>query len=187
MRYLPECLNLDERDITRRVKPCQAIFAQFVKKADPAGFGERLRQAFDDAGNSEIARKLGAEPSTITNYMKGRIPPPKTLVAIAALTNCSIDWLITGEGDDDQEPYGFLDSNKRDVIQSLAEAAGSTFEVVLSQLVTRGLVARWTDLVPRFQDLPPSEKRELQALAGLIENTVEDAQVEPKGKRSRAG
>ncbi|HEX3557913.1 MAG TPA: AAA family ATPase [Pyrinomonadaceae bacterium] len=61
-------------------------------------FGLRLREAFRDASQSEIARQLGVSNSAVTNYVEGRIPPAEMLTKIADLTGYSIHWLITGEG-----------------------------------------------------------------------------------------
>lgn len=61
-------------------------------------FGDRFRLAFKGRKNSEIALELGVSKSAVTNYIQGRIPPPDTLESIARLTNCSLHWLILGEG-----------------------------------------------------------------------------------------
>jgi chromosome partitioning protein len=62
-------------------------------------FGYRLKEAFRDIPNKEIAKKLRVSNSAVTTYMLGRIPPAETLVEISRLTNYSIHWLITGEGE----------------------------------------------------------------------------------------
>jgi transcriptional regulator with XRE-family HTH domain len=61
-------------------------------------FGERLRQAFNNASNAEIARKLGVSEPAIGNYVKGRIPDADKLLQISTLTGCNLHWLLTGEG-----------------------------------------------------------------------------------------
>lgn len=61
-------------------------------------FGERLKQAFDNESNVAIASKLGVSKSNITFYMQGKIPPAEKLIEIARLTNCNLNWLLTGEG-----------------------------------------------------------------------------------------
>lgn len=61
-------------------------------------FGERLRTAFDNAKNAEIARKMGVSEAAVKNYVDGRIPDADKLIQIRNLTNCNLDWLLTGEG-----------------------------------------------------------------------------------------
>jgi chromosome partitioning protein len=62
-------------------------------------FGYRLKEAFQEIPNKEIARKLGVSNSAVTTYMLGRVPPAELLTEISRLTDCSIHWLITGEGE----------------------------------------------------------------------------------------
>jgi transcriptional regulator with XRE-family HTH domain len=61
-------------------------------------FGERLKIAFHNAKNAEIARKLGVSESAVKNYMDGRVPDSDKLIKITSLTNCNLHWLITGQG-----------------------------------------------------------------------------------------
>ena len=61
-------------------------------------FGERLRAAFNNAKNAEIARKIGVSESAVKNYLDGRVPDGEKLVRIANLTNCNLHWLLTGQG-----------------------------------------------------------------------------------------
>ncbi|MBK6589883.1 MAG: helix-turn-helix domain-containing protein [Acidobacteria bacterium] len=62
-------------------------------------FGERLRLAFGNAKYAQIAAKMGVSEATVKVYMAGRVPDDKKLVKISKLTNCSLHWLLTGEGD----------------------------------------------------------------------------------------
>jgi transcriptional regulator with XRE-family HTH domain len=61
-------------------------------------FGERLKAAFYNASNAEIARQMGLSEPAVNNYMGGRIPGADKLIQIASLTKCNLHWLITGEG-----------------------------------------------------------------------------------------
>jgi transcriptional regulator with XRE-family HTH domain len=74
-------------------------FLQIVKENIESEFGIRLRQAFYGAKNAEIARQLSVSSAAITNYIEGRVPPSDKLTLISTLTNCSIHWLLTGEGE----------------------------------------------------------------------------------------
>lgn len=70
-----------------------------MKKAVDSEFGARLREAFGDASNTEIARLLEVTNPAVTNYMTDRLPSAEMLLKISGLTNCSIDWLLTGLGE----------------------------------------------------------------------------------------
>lgn len=63
-----------------------------------SSFGERLRIAFRNVKNAEIARKLGISESAVKNYIGGRVPDSDRLIQISDLTNCNLHWLITGAG-----------------------------------------------------------------------------------------
>lgn len=62
---------------------------------DP-NFGNRLKQIFNGASNTEIANKLNVVRSSVTEYMRGRIPPVDKLIDIERYTGCDLHWLITG-------------------------------------------------------------------------------------------
>jgi transcriptional regulator with XRE-family HTH domain len=50
--------------------------------------GRVKRQAF--------ARKIGVKPAQLSRYLKGQIPDPRVLVAIAEAGQVSLDWLLLG-------------------------------------------------------------------------------------------
>lgn len=62
-------------------------------------FGKRLKLAFGNASNQEIARKLGLSAPAIQNYVSGRVPDGDKLLQIAEVTKCDLHWLLTGEGE----------------------------------------------------------------------------------------
>lgn len=124
-------------------------------------FPERLREAFRDASNTEIARRLKKSDAAVSNYMSGRVPPWPTMIEISAETGCSIHWLITGEGPKlvdegraaatrppDQagvEENKFFSQRERRAICRLAAESRvapdeKVREIVLVALLTRGLV-----------------------------------------------
>lgn len=80
------------------VKVCQLKTSRFVNLMGISHFGARLRLAFKNAKNAEIARQIGVSEAAIKNYVDGRIPDAEKLIKIRNLTNCSLDWLLTGEG-----------------------------------------------------------------------------------------
>lgn len=88
-----------EYEITRNVESCQAVSPHFVESMEKSTFGQRLKIAFGNANNAQIARKMGVSDSAVTNYMAGRVPDIEKLLLIKSLTNCGLDWLLTGEGE----------------------------------------------------------------------------------------
>lgn len=60
-------------------------------------FGQRLKEAFGNATNGVIGKKIGVAENTVGFYVRGRIPDADVLVKIADVTGCSIDWLLTGK------------------------------------------------------------------------------------------
>jgi transcriptional regulator with XRE-family HTH domain len=90
--------TLANKDTKQTVKDCQAKSLRIVNLILMSTFGERLRKAFNDASNAEIARKIGVSEPAVGNYIKGRIPDADRLIEISNLTGCSLHWLLTGEG-----------------------------------------------------------------------------------------
>lgn len=61
---------------------------------------QRIQEAFGTTSHTEIGRILGYEKQNIYKWRDGRsLPPTKTLLKIYELTNCSLHWLLTGEGE----------------------------------------------------------------------------------------
>ena len=90
--------NNYRRDSTRLENLNQEKNTQLENKNKIPGFGERLREAFSGAKNTEIADIIGVRKSAITNYINDRVPEPEQLLKIAKYTSCSLHWLLTGEG-----------------------------------------------------------------------------------------
>jgi len=63
-----------------------------------SSFGERLKEAFGNIPNKEIASLLRVSSPAITAYLKGRIPPAEKLIEVANFTGCNLHWLLTGKG-----------------------------------------------------------------------------------------
>ncbi|KAK0039536.1 helix-turn-helix domain-containing protein [Biomphalaria pfeifferi] len=63
-----------------------------------SSFGDRLKEAFGTEQIPEIAKRLNVTYQAAKNYVEGRIPPADKLVEISNSTNCSIHWLLTGNG-----------------------------------------------------------------------------------------
>lgn len=67
-------------------------------------FAERLAKARKHAGigKTELARKIGVKPPSVTNYECGkRMPSVETLSKIADVLDVTTDWLLGIEPDND--------------------------------------------------------------------------------------
>ncbi len=84
-------------------------------------FGKRFLEAFGDKQKGEIADILGVSAAAVTNYLQGRIPDEEKLRKISDFTNCSIHWLITGEGEKYLNPgrHINLDVTFRELVREL--------------------------------------------------------------------
>ena len=64
------------------------------------GFSQRLALLIQREGGrgkkQTFARKIGVKPQQLSRYLKGQIPDARTLLAIAAVGQVSVDWLLTG-------------------------------------------------------------------------------------------
>lgn len=178
---------------TRNVESCQSENSQNVKKREETPFGRRLREAFGGANNASIARLLKQGNSAITNYMAGRMPPPETLLEISKFTNCSIHWLLTGEGAKKVEPAvaepraeyqtAPLEIRPSPAVQAalkeLAQRNGLSIDEQISRVVLNGLVA--SDLVEIAE---PRTARYI--LMDMMELTTRAGKTREKTKRRRA-
>lgn len=58
-----------------------------------------MKEAFEGASVADVARKTGRNYHTLRNHLKARRGVPvDLLIQFAAMTNCTLDWLATGEG-----------------------------------------------------------------------------------------
>lgn len=115
-------------------------------------FGDRLKDAFDNAPLADIAQQLGMTYHAIRNYAQGRVPAPEILLQIFELTGCSIHWLLTGDGPKrigsrahqfKQDSFNvYFGEAERDIILSLAGDANISAEEEIRELVLESLIAR---------------------------------------------
>ncbi|HYE72587.1 MAG TPA: helix-turn-helix domain-containing protein [Blastocatellia bacterium] len=125
-----------------------------MKKKIESEFGARLREAFGNAKNAEIARRLGVSEPAVKNYMEGRVPPSDTLVKIADLTNCSLHWLLTGEG-----------------MKTIETNNGTSLEKPLE--VGDEDEAEMAALFFNYKKLTPEDKAELRKLIAFVDEEIE--------------
>jgi transcriptional regulator with XRE-family HTH domain len=64
------------------------------------GFSQRLALLIQREGGrgkkQAFAQKIGVKPQQLSRYLKGQIPDAPILLAIAAVGQVSVDWLLTG-------------------------------------------------------------------------------------------
>ena len=111
------------------------------------GFSERL--AFVVArergrGKKQaFARKIGVKPAQLSRYLKGQIPDPPVLVAIAEAGQVSLDWLLRG-----REPWGEgaahpLASRLQQQLARLPAPVVTMLLGILDQLEVMGVWNQW--------------------------------------------
>lgn len=71
-----------------------------------ADFEDRIRLAASRVGSlNKLAFAINVPRRTLGNWLKGSRPKPEALSAIASVANISLDWLVTGEGDPDEDGF----------------------------------------------------------------------------------
>lgn len=107
-----------------------AAFSSEKDAEDGLGFAKRLRRAFDDASNAEIARRITTTDSTIKSYMDGdRLPVGEMLLRITAATGINLHWLLTGRGPERVMPHKpQFSSEDEELIRKRARLTGRSFD-----------------------------------------------------------
>lgn len=130
------------------VKICQLESLPQVKFLYMNTFGERLKIAFGNARNAEIARKIGISEPAIKKYMSGSLPSIDNLIVIKNLTGRSLDWLIQGENETPGEA-GVLEA---ELATLLRQVAAEQSNVVFAEAEIGGvnLERRTLDLLANY-------------------------------------
>jgi transcriptional regulator with XRE-family HTH domain len=112
------------------------------------GFGERLaRVVARERGRGKkqsFARKIGVSPAQLSRYLKGQIPDPPVLVAIAEAGQVSLDWLLMGREPWSERATHLLSSEQ--LLQRLAQLPSPMVAMllaVLNQLEAMGVLNQW--------------------------------------------
>lgn len=92
-------------------------------------FGEKLRKLRNDRKmtQEELAKRVGVSRATIAGYeTKGKEPPYSTLIKIAKELNCSIDYLLKNNVEDNvniekNNYYSSVISEREDLQQLIKE------------------------------------------------------------------
>lgn len=108
------------------------------------GFALRLKDIFDHANNSEIARRCKTTDVTIKYYVDGaRLPHPEMLLQIHLATGVNLHWLLTGKGEKRISPdKSFFSEQIENEIQTLARQNGEQFNETLRNLISAALEFR---------------------------------------------
>ena len=104
-------------------------------------FSRRLREAFGDLRNKDIAELLGVSKATVTLYTQGHFPPSEMLLRIGEKTGCNLHWLMTGHGPKWASSEGDAPKRKGEVI-ALYHAAGGTGKTAAASFLAMSLARR---------------------------------------------
>ncbi|BBO74372.1 hypothetical protein DSCW_17890 [Desulfosarcina widdelii] len=105
--------------------------SDFHKESGNPDFGKRLTSKRKLIGLSQdaLALKIGTSKSTVQRYEKGELPKGDKLLALSFTLDCSLDWLLKGEGgpsepfiDDEKAPTNNIhDSQNFHIIQEFED------------------------------------------------------------------
>lgn len=146
-------------------------------------FITRLRLAFDNALDVDIARRIGSPQGTVGRWVKeGVLPASTLLIRIREVTGVSLDWLLTGEGPkwktnrtaSDDGPLRLLDEldeQERELLNAQARRNKRTANAEAVAVLRMSLrAARLLRKGGNLNDLPPEARLALLAeqLKGLV-------------------
>lgn len=83
---------------------------------------KRLISAFNAKDLKEVASKIDEKYTSLHNWTSGRRDfPTEVLIKIAKMTNVSIGWILTGEGEKDLKSHKqtSLDETFRDIVREI--------------------------------------------------------------------
>ncbi len=139
------------------------------RKKDLSPFGARLKQAFGGATGRDIGKQIGYSDTQMSSILAGQAEIPfDKLILVAEITKCSLDWLLTGKGDESREPLGFIPETPRRIVRELAEGREVDVEQLVGEMLTKGLAAELSDKAGRLPQLNERERAELRVLSELI-------------------
>lgn len=65
---------------------------------DRDGLTRRLRELLGQETQAQVAERLGIRQGYVSRYLRGAVPHPEVLAAIAEQYSVSLDWLLLGRG-----------------------------------------------------------------------------------------
>jgi hypothetical protein len=161
------------------------ILATPKRKKESSPLGARLKQAFGGATGRDIGRKLGYSGTQMSSIIAGEAEMAfDKLIRVSELTQCSLHWLLTGEGAERSDKLGFLPKSHRRIVQELATGRSVDVEQLVRDLLTSALAAEGAELIGRFKDLDERQRVELRVLSELI---TDDGKARPPSSGSHEG
>jgi transcriptional regulator with XRE-family HTH domain len=111
------------------------------------GFSERLalvvaRQR-GRGKKQAFARKIGVKPAQLSRYLKGQIPDPPVLVAIAEAGQVSLDWLLMGREPSDERAVHLVSQQVLQRVSQLPSPIATMLLAILDQLEAMGVLNQW--------------------------------------------
>lgn len=101
---------------------------------------DRLKLLMGDQSARKFATKLGVSPSTMHEYLKGRMIPLDLSARICGHFGCSLEWLATGNSNNDEDEQDLLNQfRKLDDRQK-----GNIIEIMAGYEALEGLKTRET-------------------------------------------
>ena len=102
----------------------------------------RIRLTMKKLGvtQKELAHLLGITQPAVSNYLKGRIPPGPVLLKIARIGSVSLEWLLTGDGEnkkgvsDNKSSYTVGEQLAKRINQ-LPPELQKTLEMLIDQMI----------------------------------------------------
>lgn len=121
-------------------------------------FQDRCVQALKARNAHAVSKILGVSPNTVWLWGQGSLPRKDTLIRISRISNVSIHWLITGEGEKFLPTTGLMqDADPRETFldRCMAAMGVSNASALAKRLgVTPAAVRMWArDSLPRKETL----------------------------------
>ena len=101
------------------------------------GLGERLteQRLLRKLSQKEVAQAIDVSVSVISNYEHGeRTPSVETLMSLAGLYRCSVDYLLGIEDDDYSAPTFYTSSEEQELIKAYRQLSFDQQQVIKVQL-----------------------------------------------------
>jgi transcriptional regulator with XRE-family HTH domain len=168
MSYPLERKTIYRVDTKRNVNTRQQESSQIILKDFREGFGGRLKSAFKEASNADIARALDVSEPAVSNYIGGRIPPADKLFLIYEITNCNLHWLLTGEGEPGEGRFDYLEESVRKVLERLAAHHDQDMDSLIAELAQEALLNRAAEHLQNFNSLLEDQLLELNLINKMV-------------------
>ncbi len=94
------------------------------------GFGQRLQARRQELGlrKADLASQVGVSLTTIQQYENGQMPKGEFAVRLARVLRCSLDWLLAGQGPQQQDAPDNGQIVMVPMVEARLSAGGGSFE-----------------------------------------------------------